>query len=70
MEGGVQCWNGPVRSVHVYVTCGNENQVTRASEPNRCEYAFDFRTPAACVLSGSVSSEEGGEHHGSPHTEL
>ncbi|KAH9388941.1 hypothetical protein TYRP_008290 [Tyrophagus putrescentiae] len=69
MDGGVQCWNGPVRSVTVHVSCGNENQVTRASEPNRCEYAFDFRTPAACVLSSSIP-EEGAHHGGSAHTEL
>ena len=67
MEGGVQCWNGPPRSVVVHVSCGNDNQVIRASEPNRCEYAFDFKTPAACVVSGSIPDESGHEHQ---HTEL
>ncbi|CAG2115027.1 unnamed protein product, partial [Medioppia subpectinata] len=47
-EGGAQCWNGPVRSVTVHLSCGTENEVLAASEPSRCEYAFDFRTPAVC----------------------
>ena len=29
--------------------CGTRNEVFGASEPNRCEYEFKFRTPAACT---------------------
>lgn len=69
MEGGVQCWNGPVRSVIVHVSCGIENQLIRAWEPNRCEYAYEFKTPAACVLSVGSAPDDSNEHQ-PVHTEL
>ena len=34
------------------MTCGAANEIVAVSEPNKCEYLFKFRTPAACrVLS-------------------
>lgn len=47
-ENGQNCWNGPNRSCNVKLHCGAENALTGASEPSRCEYQFEFTTPARC----------------------
>nr|XP_046914851.1 glucosidase 2 subunit beta-like isoform X2 [Dermatophagoides farinae] len=67
MEGGTQCWNGPARSVIVHISCGDINQLMRASEPNRCEYSYEFKTPAACVLNQSIHESTDNVHE---HNEL
>ncbi|KAG0361515.1 hypothetical protein BG005_008105 [Podila minutissima] len=60
--GGLKCWNGPDRSVKVVMSCGAQNEIIAVSEPNKCEYLFKFRTPAACrLLDGSESTEENPE---------
>lgn len=66
-DHGQSCWNGPSRSVRVVVRCGgSESRLVAVSEPNRCEYRFEFETPAACRDSTSASATEGnskpGEH--------
>lgn len=47
-EGGAQCWNGPARSALIRITCGVEDKVELVTEPAKCEYVYDFITPAAC----------------------
>ncbi|KAL0099944.1 hypothetical protein PUN28_019993 [Cardiocondyla obscurior] len=47
-DRGLTCWNGPARSTIVTLSCGIENKLTAVTEPNRCEYAMEFSTPALC----------------------
>jgi protein kinase C substrate 80K-H len=46
--GGEKCWNGPDRQAKIMLECGVSNELVAASEPNRCEYAMNFVTPAVC----------------------
>ncbi|OAD57602.1 Glucosidase 2 subunit beta [Eufriesea mexicana] len=50
-DRGLNCWNGPARSTVVNLTCGKENKLISVTEPNRCEYAMEFSTPAVCNVS-------------------
>lgn len=44
------------------MSCGTQNEIIAVSEPNKCEYLFKFRTPAACrLLDGSESTDENPE---------
>jgi len=60
-DKGVQCWNGPQRTLQVHLTCGMENELISVSEPNRCEYEFKFTTPAVC--SEPVKPDEAADLH-------
>ena len=53
---GEKCWNGPDRSTTIYLKCGVEDKLISASEPNKCEYAMDFTTPALC--EGKVKNKK------------
>lgn len=45
---GEKCWNGPERNTQVILLCGSDSELISVDEPDRCQYAFHFRTPAAC----------------------
>ncbi|ODQ53776.1 hypothetical protein SAICODRAFT_43226, partial [Saitoella complicata NRRL Y-17804] len=55
-ERGAKCWNGPDRSVKVYIECGagagtgtgKEMEVLGVVEPEKCEYAMRVRGPVGC----------------------
>jgi len=47
-DGGTKCWNGPVRSAEVSVTCGAETKLLTADEPETCRYVFAMESPTGC----------------------
>ena len=47
-ENGQKCWNGPMRSATVHVTCGEENRIISADEPDTCRYVFEMESYVAC----------------------
>ncbi|XP_003740071.1 glucosidase 2 subunit beta [Galendromus occidentalis] len=69
-EGGTGCWNGPSRSTVVLLQCGLSNQLVSATEPSRCEYQFEFATPAACVAGMPIAPQGSGAASGTEHDEL
>lgn len=48
-QNGARCWNGPMRSVTLDLTCGTVNSITSVTEPEKCEYLFRGTTPALCL---------------------
>ncbi|WWC90142.1 uncharacterized protein L201_005075 [Kwoniella dendrophila CBS 6074] len=60
-NNGGRCWNGPLRSVSVDLTCGTQNALLSISEPEKCEYHYKVTTPALCWPengSSNVKTEE------------
>lgn len=45
---GQTCWNGPARSTKVVLECGEENEILKVSEDERCVYSMIVTTPAVC----------------------
>lgn len=45
---GAKCWNGPKRSATVHLTCGTENKLVSADEPDTCRYVFEMESYIAC----------------------
>ena len=76
---GQPCWNGPLRSMTVAVSCGREDEVVGVDEPSMCAYTAVLKTPAACApvpdhlrmdLAWENEDDEDGEDGGSPRSEL
>lgn len=45
---GQTCWNGPARSTTVILECGEENEIQKVMEDEKCVYSMIVTTPAAC----------------------
>ncbi|KAI0301937.1 glucosidase II beta subunit-like-domain-containing protein [Multifurca ochricompacta] len=56
---GTKCWNGPERSVQLYLTCGTENALLTVTELEKCEYLFTGTSPALCLPPLEEDKESG-----------
>lgn len=45
---GQACWNGPARSTTVILECGEDNEILKVSEDEKCVYSMIVSSPAAC----------------------
>ncbi|KAJ5902317.1 Glucosidase 2 subunit beta [Penicillium taxi] len=48
-ERGQSCWNGPQRSTKVVLECGEENEILKIAEDEKCVYSMLVTTPAVCA---------------------
>ncbi|KAJ5204182.1 uncharacterized protein N7498_005061 [Penicillium cinerascens] len=48
-ERGQSCWNGPSRSTKVVLECGEENEILKTAEDEKCVYSMLVTTPAVCA---------------------
>ncbi|EIN10218.1 hypothetical protein PUNSTDRAFT_63724 [Punctularia strigosozonata HHB-11173 SS5] len=48
-DQGARCWNGPMRSVKLSLSCGTDNVLLTVAEAEKCEYEFTATTPALCL---------------------
>jgi protein kinase C substrate 80K-H len=53
---GQTCWNGPARSTRVILECGENSELLKVTEDEKCVYSMQVTTPAACEgLNGRES---------------
>ncbi|KAB8075321.1 glucosidase II beta subunit-like-domain-containing protein [Aspergillus leporis] len=45
---GQTCWNGPARSTTVVLQCGEEDEILKIAEDEKCVYSMLVNTPAVC----------------------
>lgn len=45
---GQTCWNGPARSTTAILECGEENEIQKIMEDEKCVYSMIVTTPAVC----------------------
>lgn len=48
-DRGQVCWNGPPRSAHVSLECGEDDALLHVFEAEKCIYSFRVATPVACL---------------------
>ncbi|KAF3491123.1 glucosidase 2 subunit beta [Arthroderma uncinatum] len=58
---GQSCWNGPSRSTTVILECGENNELTKISEDEKCIYSIFVTTPAVCDSPGKNEAESSGK---------
>ncbi|OJD13530.1 hypothetical protein ACJ73_09193 [Blastomyces percursus] len=45
---GQTCWNGPARSTKIVLECGEQDEISKVTEDEKCVYSMFVTTPAAC----------------------
>ncbi|EEH38928.1 endoplasmic reticulum protein [Paracoccidioides lutzii Pb01] len=45
---GQTCWNGPERSTRVILECGENDEILKVTEDEKCMYSMFVTTPAVC----------------------
>ncbi|BCS24630.1 putative protein kinase C substrate [Aspergillus puulaauensis] len=46
---GQGCWNGPARSTTVILECGENDEILKVAEDEKCVYSMRATTPAVCT---------------------
>lgn len=60
-ENGQKCWNGPARSTTVIMECGENDELLKVTEDEKCVYSMHVATPAVCGENASEKGEEKSE---------
>lgn len=47
-DNGQKCWNGPSRSTTVIMECGENDELLKITEDEKCVYSMHVTTPAVC----------------------
>lgn len=58
---GQNCWNGPARSTTVILECGEENEILKIMEDEKCVYSMVVTTPAVCGEEAKEAEKKGGK---------
>ena len=69
-HNGQSCWQGPARSARVEFSCGIDNEVYYADEPEVCSYLLKMRSPAACTEGEKAKVEAEIAAEGNVHDEV
>ncbi|KAL2003111.1 hypothetical protein VTN02DRAFT_4972 [Thermoascus thermophilus] len=56
---GQTCWNGPARSTTVVLECGEENEILKVMEDEKCVYSMLVTTPAVCDAGNGNGNDNG-----------
>jgi protein kinase C substrate 80K-H len=60
-DNGQKCWNGPSRSTTVILECGEENEILKVMEDEKCIYSMVVTTPAVCGEAVKPAEKKAGK---------
>ncbi|EEP76776.1 G19P1 protein [Uncinocarpus reesii 1704] len=56
---GQKCWNGPSRSTKIILECGENDEILKVAEDEKCVYSMYVTTPAVCESSNDKKASGG-----------